>query len=162
MSTRPAIQLLGRLGAALSTEGEAAKATAQDAARLIRRRTRRGMDARGRRLRPYADSTRARKQRQGKPTAPVTLTETRKMLDRLKVTSRGFRSTRGSVGRVQVVGGTTRDKRLLRIHVSDERRKRIPQRDIRGVSAREAATLKRLYRGRLLRVVRGSISGVAA
>lgn len=84
------------------------------------------------------------------------------MLDRLKVTTRGFRSTRGSLGRARVVGGTTRDKRLLRIHVSDEPRTRIPQRNIRGVSTREAATLKRLYRGRLLRVVRGSISGVAA
>ncbi|MEL6706007.1 MAG: hypothetical protein AAFP15_17190 [Bacteroidota bacterium] len=162
MSTRPAIRLLERLGATLATERDAAEATARDAARLIRRRTRRGVDARGRRLRGYAASTRRRKARRGQRTAPATLTDSGRMLDRLKVTTRGFRSTRGSLGRARVVGGTTRDKRLLRIHVSDEPRTRIPQRNIRGVSTREAATLKRLYRGRLLRVVRGSISGVAA
>ncbi|MEL7363443.1 MAG: hypothetical protein AAFN13_15315 [Bacteroidota bacterium] len=168
MSTRPAIRLLERLGAALATERDAAEATARDAARLIRRRTRRGVDARGRRLRGYAASTRRRKARRGQPTAPATLTDSRRMLDRLKVTTRGFRSTRGSLGRARVVGGTTRDKRLLRIHVSDEPRKRtqngprIPQRDIRGVSTREGATLRRLYRGRLLRVVRQTTVGVAA
>lgn len=108
-----------------------AAAAGYKAVDIIRRRTRLGTDINDSSFPPYAESTVRRKIRKGQAAAPVTLTDTGQMLDRMKV--EGARDK--SVDRAFVRFGSARDNRIAGYHIEGTRR--MPRRDFFGLTVSE-------------------------
>src|SRR5690606_22066237 len=121
---------------------------------LIVRRTRSGYDWFGRPFAPYRPRTIERKRRKGQPTSPVRMTDTGQMLDRLQV--RPGRQSSGQLGlrqSAEIVPGTARDERLIRIRLSGAPGRHRARRDFWGLTQREARLVDATCRQSLARVV---------
>jgi hypothetical protein len=140
-SLQPVRDELGRYVGAMKSPRPAER-SAMLARRMIIDRTRRGLDRHGRRF--------ARYRTKGRESERVDLTDTRKMLDRMEV-RRALERQRGDyVQAFRVTPRSGRDHRLTIFHTRGTRRG-LPVRDYFGLTERQAAHSRRLFKTAALR-----------
>ena len=108
---------------------------------LMRRRWRKGIDRHGRQMAPYAPSTRDKKRRQGKPTAPANLIDTGATIASLDV--RPANATKAYSTRAEIYVKSSRARKLIRLHTRGAGR--LPVRDPLGLTRREQQIVSRRY-----------------